>query len=193
MISVGAPTSLWGPGPPTVDDIDGLLGWPVFVKGARQTSRHRASLHIAEGPDAYRKLLELWRHDPILHWQTVVCRKYLRLRRIDGDSGDRVPPAFELRAFFWRGQLAGLGRYWWDAPPYQVTPKEESDAVAIASEAARRLDVPFLVVDVGQDVDGRWWVIECNDAQEAGHAGVSPFALWQAIVSMERGWPSRGA
>jgi hypothetical protein len=46
--------------------------------------------------------------------------------------------------------------------------------------------VPFLVVDVAQDVDGRWWVIECNDGQEAGYAGVSPFALWQRVVELER-------
>src|SRR5262245_22307034 len=50
-ISDLTPTSLWGASPPTVDEIEAGLGWPVFVKGARQTSRHRASLHIAEEPD----------------------------------------------------------------------------------------------------------------------------------------------
>jgi len=45
--------------------------------------------------------------------------------------------------------------------------------------------VPFLVVDVAQTEAGRWVVIECNDGQESGYAGVSPFGLWQKIVDLE--------
>jgi len=42
--------------------------------------------------------------------------------------------------------------------------------------------VPFLVVDVAITAKGRWIVIECNDAQESGYAGVSPLALWTSIL-----------
>jgi hypothetical protein len=29
-------------------------------------------------------------------------------------------------------------------------------------------------------------VIECNDGQESGYAGVSPFVLWKEVVRIER-------
>ena len=57
---------------------------------------------------------------------------------------------------------------------------------AVAREAALRLDVAFVVVDIAQALDGRWIVIECNDGQESGYAGVSPLGLWQAIISFEK-------
>lgn len=56
----------------------------------------------------------------------------------------------------------------------------------MGEEAARRVAVPFLVVDLAQTIDGRWMVIECNDGQESGYAGVSPIGLWQRIVDYER-------
>jgi hypothetical protein len=37
-----------------------------------------------------------------------------------------------------------------------------------------------------QDQQGRWIVIECNDGQESGYAGVSPIGMWQHIVEIER-------
>jgi hypothetical protein len=57
--------------------------------------------------------------------------------------------------------------------------------VALAQEAVVRVNVRFLVVDVAQTEDGRWIVIECNDAQESGHAGVPPVAMWQNIIELE--------
>ena len=58
--------------------------------------------------------------------------------------------------------------------------------MAVGKEAARRVAVPFLVIDLAQMVDGRWIVIECTDAQESGYAGVSPIGLWQKIVDYEK-------
>jgi hypothetical protein len=56
----------------------------------------------------------------------------------------------------------------------------------VAGEAARRLAIVFLVVDVAQAADGRWIVIECNDGQESGYAGISPLGIWQNVLGIER-------
>jgi hypothetical protein len=56
----------------------------------------------------------------------------------------------------------------------------------LAREVAERISVPFLVVDVAQTVEGRWIVIECNDGQESGYAGVAPIALWNRLIEVER-------
>src|SRR5690349_14418000 len=72
-------------------------------------------------------------------------------------------------------------RYWWQGVDYSLSREQELRAVGIAREAARRVDVPFLVVDVAQQLDGTWIIIECNDGQESGYAGVSPFSMWQTL------------
>jgi hypothetical protein len=130
--------------------------------------------------------MEVYASDSILRWQRVVCREFRPLRRVEEGAPDRIPSSFEFRTFWWHGELVGWGHYWWQGSPYAPDAVEERDMLAVAGEAARRLAVPFLVVDVAQEVTGRWLVIECNDGQESGYAGLSPFTLWQNIVAAER-------
>ncbi|MFP2961398.1 ATP-grasp domain-containing protein [Myxococcus sp. 1LA] len=181
------PRSVWFDERPDSETVERLLGWPVFVKGERQTSRHRKSLSIIEGPEQFRQAMEAYAKDPILHWQRVVCRELRPLRRVEEGAPDRIPSSFEFRTFWWKGELVGWGPYWWQGTPYTMTPEEQREALGLGREVARRMAVPFLVVDVAQEVSGRWIVIECNDGQESGYAGISPFALWQAILGIERG------
>ena len=183
------PRSVWFHEPPTAREVEKTLGWPVFVKGARQTSRHRRSLSVIDGPAAFEAAMVAYRDDPILRWQRIVCREFVPLRPVEdrGATPDRIPASFEFRTFWWRGRLAGFGPYWESARPFRPSPEERAAAVALAQEAARRVGTAFLVVDVAQALDGRWIVIECNDGQESGHAGVSPLALWQGILDIERG------
>lgn len=178
------PRSLWFSGPPDPKDIEAELGWPIFMKGARQTSRHRRKLSIIAGPDELARALEDYAQDPILGWQDIVCRKLVSLRPVEDPDPERIPSSYEFRTFWWRGELAGCGRYWFEGIPYDLAPDERGPALSLAQEVARRVDVPFLVVDIAQQVDGAWVVIECNDGQESGYAGVSPFALWQEVVRL---------
>lgn len=69
---------------------------------------------------------------------------------------------------------------------WSARPVDRTRALTPAEEVARRLDVPFLVVDAAQRRDGSWVIIETNDAQESGYCGVSPVALWRAIVEAEQ-------
>ncbi|WP_338864015.1 ATP-grasp domain-containing protein [Myxococcus stipitatus] len=180
------PRSVWFDARPDAKTVESELGWPVFVKGERQTSRHRKSLSIIEGPEQFEVAMAAYAQDPILHWQRVVCRELRALRRVEEGAPDRIPSSFEFRTFWWRGELVGWGPYWWQGTPYTMTQTEQREALGLGREVARRVDVPFLVVDVAQEVSGRWIVIECNDGQESGYAGVSPFALWRNILDLER-------
>jgi hypothetical protein len=180
------PRSVWFDSPPDAVTVGAALGWPVFVKGIRQTSRHNRSLAIVTGPADFDRAMDAYARDPILGWQGVACREFVPLRPVEDTNPQRIPASFEFRTFWWRTQLVGLGRYWWEARPYGLTDDERSQAVAVAGEAARRVAVPFLVVDVAQSVDGRWIVIECNDGMESGYAGASPIGLWQTIVRIEQ-------
>lgn len=184
------PKSVWYEQPPEPGEIAAHFTWPVFVKGARQSSRHRRDLSIIPDAEAFRKAMEAFRQDPILRWQAVVCREFIPLKPVEDPVPGRIPSSFEFRSFWWNGEFVGLGPYWWEGKPYSLSESERVAALRVAEEAAGRLEIPFLVVDLAQTKDGRWIVIECNDGQESGYAGVSSIGLWQRIVDLERGQPS---
>ena len=51
------PQSLWFDRPPSAGEVGAELGWPVFVKGARQTSKHQRRLCVAETPDEFERIM----------------------------------------------------------------------------------------------------------------------------------------
>lgn len=118
------PRSAWYDEPPALDEIEGRFGWPVFLRGSRQTSRHSASLSVVRSRAEYAAAVDGYRRDSILHWQRLVCREYVSLRPVDAPSGDSIRPSFEFRTFWWRGECVGAGRYWAAAPAYAWTPDE---------------------------------------------------------------------
>lgn len=177
------PRSMWFEHLPTLQQITDSFRWPVFVKGERQTSKHRRSLCILEGPEDFENAMRSWEDDPILRWQHVVCREYVDLRLVGEQSRLTLPRAFEFRSFWWHDQCVGIGPYWIDQH-YQLTQHERAAAIGVGVEAARRLGVTFLVVDLAQTAAGRWVVIECNDGQDAGYAGVAPMLMWRRIIDL---------
>lgn len=165
---------------PSAADIEAEFGWPVFVKGSRQTSKHNPDLSVARDAMGYARLCDGYRQDAILHWQRPVVRQFVELEPVAGDVPNKVRPSREFRTFWWNGDLVGCGHYWYQLPAYGASDLDAG--LAIAQEAARRVSVPFLVVDIARTVDGDWIVIECNDAQEAGYVGLSPHVLWRNIL-----------
>lgn len=180
------PLSIWFREVPSIEEIEKHFNWPIFIKGNRQTSKHKAALSIANTPSEYLQIMEFYKNDPILHWQTVVCREFIPLRMVEAKKTDKIAPAFEFRTFWWKGQCVGFGPYWAAFTSYSWTRQEEQAALAIAKEVAIRVNLPFLVVDVAQTATGKWIVIECNDGQESGYAGISPISLWHKIIEIER-------
>lgn len=170
---------------PPVAEIAERFGWPLFIKGDRQTSRHRAELSVARGPEDYLRISQAWKSDRILHWQKAAIRRFVPLRKV-GDRPEGIQASFEFRVFCWRGEVVGYGPYW-TSHAYRANPHEAEAICDLAARAARLVDVPFLVVDIAQTATGEWIVIECNDGQESSYGGVVPLGLWQRIVDVERG------
>jgi ATP-grasp domain, R2K clade family 3 len=177
------PKSCWFSEPPSFESIQQILGLPLFLKGSRQTSRHRAALSIIHSAAEYDRAIAIYAEDPILQWQDLVCREFIKLRPVPATPTEKIPASFEFRSFWWRGNCVGAGQYW--STDYNWNREEEKAALAIAQAAALRLNLPFLVIDIAQTITGEWIAIECNDAQESGYAAVSPFALWQNIITLE--------
>lgn len=178
------PKSLWFSQAPPIEVLEQKIGLPLFLKGSRQTSRHQAALSIIRSAEEYYRAVEIYREDPILQWQDLVCREFVPLKPVPSQSVGKIPASFEFRSFWWRGQCVGAGPYW--STSYQWNSSERAAGLVIAQAAALRINLPFVAIDVAQTLAGKWIVIECNDAQESGYAGVSPFSLWQNLIEKER-------
>jgi len=166
---------------PPAERIEAEFAWPIFLKGSRQTSKHNAKLSVIGDREHYAWAVEQYQRDPVLHWQRPAVREFVPLAPVAGGIAGKVPASLEFRSFWWRGTCVGWGRYWYQAAAYACDDIEAG--LAIAAEAARRLQVPFLVVDIAKTADGRWIVIECNDAQESGYAAAPPRAIWDAVLA----------
>jgi hypothetical protein len=166
---------------PSAKEIESNFQWPVFMKGSRQTSKHNPDLSVIRDRAHYERVVQQYRDDVILHWQKPVIREFIPLRPVAGSVPGKVQPSVEYRSFWWHGECVGWGRYWYQVPAYECSNAEEG--LAVAKEAAIRLNVPFLVIDFAKTADGRWIVIECNDAQESGYVGIPPRALWQEVLA----------
>lgn len=186
LIDELTPKSAWFDEPPPASAFEDTLGWPVFVKGARQTSRHDPQKSIARDPAQYAQLVEDYQRDEILSWQRCVVRQFVKLRGVPCSTAIKIRPSFEFRTFWWQKQFVGGGPYWSEAARYSWTEREREECVVIAREAAERIDCPFLVVDMAQTMEGEWIVIECNDGQESGYAGVSPLGMWNEVIRLAR-------
>lgn len=90
---------------PSLNEVEAEFGWPVFMKGDRQTSRHKKSLAILRNREEFEAARHDWKSDSILRWQKVVCREFVPLRAIEDPSPDRIPASFEFRTFWWKSTL----------------------------------------------------------------------------------------
>lgn len=167
---------------PEASVIEAQLGWPVFIKGSRQTSRHDPELSIAQNQEQYERIKVRYQEDDILSWQRPVVRQFIQLESVAGQVPGKIRPSLEFRSFWLCGTCVGVGRYWYQVPDYHTPDLEKG--LAIAGEAAARLGVPFLVVDFAKTADGEWIVIECNDAQESGLAAIPPQVLWSEVIRL---------
>jgi hypothetical protein len=167
---------------PPADEIEQHFSWPIFMKGSRQTSKHNPDLSIIHSRSHYDAAASVYRNDPILHWQKPAIREFVPLMPIAGTVPGKVPPSMEYRTFWWHGECVGWGPYWYQVQPYRCN--DLPIGLATARQAAQAIAVPFLVIDIAKTAAGNWIVIECNDAQESGYAGVAPLAMWQKILGV---------
>ena len=178
---------------PDGQDILKEFSFPVFIKGNRQTNRHKRSQCIIENLEQYNALREEWKHDSILSWQKVAVREYIPLLELDSESfPDQVPISYEFRFFYFEGKCMAYGPYWYMGRQYSLPENELTEVLKLTDWAAERLGVVFPAIDVAKTASGEWIIIEVNDAQESGFVGVNPLVLWNNTISamQDRTWIS---
>lgn len=186
LIADLTPKSIVYPSLPSAKLVEQDFNWPIFVKGERQTHKHRKSLSVIENREQFEQLLVNWKQDTMLHWQKMACRQFIPLQLVEEPVADRLPSSYEFRLFYWKQQLVSIGRYWYESINYELSDKERAQVVELADEVARCVSVCFLVVDVAKTAEGKWIVIEVNDGQESGYAGNNARLLWENILGIEK-------
>jgi hypothetical protein len=158
------------------------LGLPLFIKGtvlSRKAYGWKAC--VADTREEAESLVSRLLRMSSLSRGRAILRELVSLRRAELVL-EGFPTAREYRLFLLRGEVMGLGYYWPFADPYGALAGEDEAAVhALAREAARRMEVPYLSVDIGQREDGRWTVIEVGDPQFAGVGHISVSALYRNL------------
>jgi hypothetical protein len=161
------------------------LGYPIFVKGAvlsRKREGWRAC--VAYNDEELTVIVAAVLSQEHRARGRAILRKLVSLRHVR-TSQEGFPLGREYRVFLCFGRVIAHGYYWeGDDPLRALHPTEMATMLQVAVTAARRLAVPYLVVDVGQLDDGSWVVIEVGDGQFAGHNDISPFSLWQNVLAV---------
>jgi hypothetical protein len=161
------------------------LGLPVFVKGVVQSRKSRgwkacvgdSLADIEQLTSAYLTLTGRTRG-------RVVLRKLVRLRHVSC-TAEGFPIGREFRVFLYDGDPIGHGYYWdGEDPLMALSGDEESTVLSLAAAAARRLDVPYVAVDIGQLEDGNWIVIESGDAQFSSFSRIPLLPVWHRISTL---------
>lgn len=164
---------------------EALGGEPVFVKGAVQ-SRKAKGLEAcrAESLEQLRALAQELLLLPSRTRGRALVKPFIELRHErTGPGGFAL--GREFRVVVYRGRVLGWGYYWEGTDSLaRLSASERAQVLGLAQDAARSLSVPLCGVDVGQDVHGRWWVIETNDPQFSGTSQIPRLALWHQIASL---------
>jgi len=174
--------------PRQAEDAVGRLGLPLFVKGAvksRKELGYRAC--VATSVDELRRLVNDVLAVDVRARGKAIVRKLMPIRHVHV-SGTGFPVGREFRVFRYREALLDHGYYWEaDEPQSTLTGPEERTVLALASEAALRLAVPFVAIDIAQLADGSWTVVEASDAQFAGPCQIPLLRLWNRIRAIAPG------
>jgi hypothetical protein len=97
----------------------------------------------------------------------LVFRRFLELKKLGIHPKSGMPLPIEFRTFFINQEPLVTSMYWNNDIPYP-------DGVELPPqdwlvEIGKKMKASFVALDIAQDVDGIWWVIEVNDGGTAGY------------------------
>jgi hypothetical protein len=169
---------------PTFEQIEDKFIYPIFLKGERQTNKHKKELCVAESRSDFEKISIAWKSDPILSWQKMIVREYIELMPIEKVSKNQLQKSYEIRVFVWFGNILSKGQYWESENKIKLERIDEDKIMELTKVVYKKLLVPFMVIDFAKTINNEWIIIELNDAQESGYAMNSKINLWNKLIEI---------
>ncbi len=171
----------------SVDEVDAAIaqvGLPTFIKGAVLSKKGFGwNAVVAETAEDARKKVENLLQMKTFSRGMAALRTLVPLRKVQ-HSVEGFPLSREYRLFVLRGSVVGAGYYWMFGDPFGPPSEDEWARInGLALEAAKRLEAPWLSVDLAQTQAGEWLIIEVGDPQFSGVSQMSIKQLWLTIAS----------
>jgi hypothetical protein len=158
------------------------VGLPVFVKGVVRSRKGRGWKACVASTVEELRMLTGHLLDRCDRSRGRVAVRQLVSFRHECVSPAGFPLGREFRVFVLNGDVVHYRYAWEDEDRLsELSAPEERVVLALAEEAARRLMVPFVAVDVGQCESGEWIVVDVSDPQFAG-LGEIPLELWTRLA-----------
>jgi len=171
-----------------VSEIGNLPEGEYFVKGETNSKKDDWNTSaFAANLDAIDGIIGNLQGSSTIKEQEIVIRPFVRYRQL-GVQPTGQPIFNEVRVFVLDGQVMASGFYWslqrsrFSEEATKPLIPENFDATL--NEAIRRIGdkASFVVIDLAEHPDGRWDVIELNDANMSGLTGVDADTLWRNVA-----------
>jgi hypothetical protein len=163
------------------------LGFPLFVRGSAKSKKSLGwKSCVANTKAELEEIVTNYFSTEYFTRDRVILRKFVSLR-YHRTSEKGFPLGREFRVFIYHEKILGYGYYWdGEDPLMALTSEEEKNILLLAKEAAKRLKIPFIAVDVGQLIDGIWTIIEVNDGQFAGTGQMDLLPFWDKLIKVAK-------
>lgn len=168
----------------SLDDVKACDKFPVFIKGAIKSRKEDGwNACIASSQEELsQKISPYLRTSSILSRGKAIAREIIPLKHTQ-KTPIGFPMGREFRVLLCNNEVLGYDYYWMHKDEHAVlSPDEEKQVKELAIEVSKRLCAPLIVVDIGQDINDKWWVIEVGDPQFCGVTHMPGHIFWQKIL-----------
>jgi hypothetical protein len=163
------------------EDLNQDFPYPLFVKGAIKSQKEKgwAACVANDQKELNAKCKNFF------SWNYSARNKAILRRVLDLKYTEKTPAGFpmgrEFRVLLYNHKMIDYGYYWMLEGEGKLSPDEEKIVQELAEEASRRIGTPLAVIDIGQDVNDKWWVIETGDPQFCAVTHIPGHVFWQHL------------
>lgn len=167
-----------------LEDLPDDVG-PVVLKGQTNSRKDRWSTHMfaSNKREAIQVFMKL-KDDRFFEDQEIYIREFVKFKTFFIDPINKQPITNEFRFFCYKNTVLAGGYYWSShvdqldkVPNISCVPSTFLEKVmSIVSKNAT-----FYVIDVAQQENGEWMVIELNDGCMSGLSEVNPDELYKNL------------
>ena len=165
------------------EELNQSFEYPLFVKGAIKSQKELGwDACVAQNHEELKEKCDSFFHRNYSARNKAVLRKVLNLK-YEKKTPIGFPMGREFRVLLYNHKVIDLGYYWMthDDKNNQLSELENKQIRELAEEASRRIGTPLAVVDIGQDIDDKWWVIETGDPQFCAVTHIPGHVFWQHL------------
>lgn len=164
--------------------LDETYSGPYVVKGLTNSKKYNWNTEMfAKDYEAAFKVTKKLNSDGLVGTQQLIYRQYVPLKTYEvGINGVRFTN--EWRFFFYKNRMLSYGYYWSSASDETLKKATiDEDGINFAKSIANRVCeyAKFFVLDVAETEQGKWILIEINDASMSGISENNPHTLYSNL------------